>query len=309
MSIDFTQKFNVGLTLKTSVARAKKFFAEYARYIGEVYFSLPLGDKYHTRQTIRNRLTKPRDVKKFWQLIDIVRANGIRLEMVLNTYGLTDADIEATGAELARRGVDIQSVCFMDEYYDAVTRVFPGKTYICSYNNVFHSTKEMERIQNRYDYYVLGGALIRDNAAFRYVNEVKNAKVILLLNNGCSFNCPGYCNAEHCKPVFLRNKKKHSLNYLYALQSVLPPELHDGTIDVSAVDAFKISNRSSSLKYAARCIDSYMTNSTKKYLRRGFISYSLWARMGPFWSRFIRINRKKMLAYKAEIIGHDLELK
>ncbi|MDE7164053.1 MAG: hypothetical protein K2O04_01325 [Clostridiales bacterium] len=309
MPIDFTKKFNVGLTLKTSLRTADKFFERYGSYINEVYFSAPLGNRFHTRRGIQQQLSKKRIIDKFWKLLGLVKSHGIRLEMVLNTNMLSEQDIESARDVLVKHNVDIDSVCCMEEYYDAVKRVFPGKDYICSFNNVFRSVADIQKVQNEYDSYVLGGALIRANDAFRCVREQKHAKVVLLLNNGCSFNCRGCRSAQHCKPVFMANLKKHSVDYLYALQSVLPPEIYDGSIDVDSVDYFKISNRSSKLSYLKKCMDSYMTNSTLKYLRRGFMNYSLWARMGHFWSRYIKIRRKKMLAYKAEILGHELELK
>lgn len=309
MQIDFTKKFNVGLTLRTSLRAADKFFKAYGPYIYEVYFSAPLGARFHTRRSMQKQLSKKRAVKKFWKLLAMIKSYGIRLEMVLNTGMLTERDIEQTRDLLAAHNIDIDTVCCMEEYYDTVVKIFPDKDYICSFNNATRSIADMEKITNRYGGYVLGGALVRDGEAFRYVRENKHANVILLLNNGCSFNC-GYCRTpQYCKRLFEANLKKHSLNYLYALQSVLPPELYDGSIDVSNVDYFKISNRSSKLSYLKTCMDSYMTNSTIKYLRRGFINYSLWARMGSFWSRYIRISRKKVLDCKAEILGHKLELK
>ena len=309
MDIDFTKKFNVGLTLKTSLRGADRFFKKYGQYINEVYFSVPLGDQYHTRRGIQRQFKSPRAVKKFWKLLDIIKSHDIALEMVLNTNMLSDDDIERTKRLLDEHNVDIRSVCFMEEYYDAVKKVFPDKQYICSFNNLLRSVDDIQKVTEHYDSYVLGGAAIRNNEAFRFVRQQKHAKVVLLLNNGCSFNCRGCRASRYCKPTFLNNLKEHSVDYLYALQSVLPPELYDGTIDVDNVDSFKISNRSSRLGYLKKCLDSYMNNSTKKYLRRGFMAYSLWARMGQFWSRYIKINKKKMLEYKSEIIGHELEIK
>lgn len=308
MEIDFTKKFNVGLTTRTSLRGADKFFKKYAPYINEVYFSAPLGDNFHTRRGIQRRFKKPRTVKKFWKLLDIILRHGIQLEMVLNTTMLTEADILSSRRLLDEHGVNISSVCFVSEYYDAVKKAFPDKKYICSFNNLLRSVDDIQNVKGEYDSFVLGGALIRANDAFSYVRQ-SGAKVVLLLNNGCSFNCRGCRSSKYCKPVFLSNLKEHSLDYLYALQSVLPPELYDGTIDVNQVDYFKISNRSSKLKYLQKCLDSYMTNSTEKYIRRGFINYSLWGRMGEFWPRYHKINKKKMLDCKAEILGHSLDIK
>lgn len=309
MEIDFTKKFNVGLTLKTTLRAAERFFSQYGKYINEVYFSMPLGDRFHTRKAIRSQLSKKSSVKKFWRLLSVIKRCGIKLEMVLNTNTLTDEDIVESRRLLDEHGIDLDSVCCMDMYYDSVKRVFPDKPLICSYNNVFHSQKDIERISNAYDSYVLGGALIRDEGAFRHVKQEKHAKVVLLLNNGCSFNCSGCCAAQNCKPVFLKNLQKHSLDYLYALQSVFPAELYDGSICLDNVDYFKISNRSSGLKYLKKCLDSYMTNRVRKYIRFNFYNYALWGRMGQFWPRFIKLRYKKILAHKAEILGHELKVR
>lgn len=309
MEINFDKKFNVGLTLRTTLKRAEKFFAKYARYIDEVYFSLPLGDRFHSRKTVCRQFKAFGSKKKFWKLLKIIKSHGIKLEMVLNTGSLTESDVTAAKDLLAANGVEIDSVCFMDEYYSLVEKHFPDKLRICSYNNLFQSLKDVDRIKNDYDRFVLGGALIRSGEALDFVHEKKNAETILLLNNGCSFNCRGCRQAAFCEPTFKNNLKHSSLEYLYALQSILPHELYDGTVCVEKVDKFKISNRSSGIGYLFKCIDSYMNDNALSYIKKNKNNLALWCRLGQFWGKFTKIDVEKMLGYKSEIIGHKFDIK
>lgn len=59
----------------------------------------------------------------------------------------------------------------------------------------------------------------------------------------------------------------------------MPFELYDGTLDLSLIDIFKISNRSSGIAYLQKCLDSYINNSTIEYLKTSKRNFSLWCRL------------------------------
>ena len=43
----FDKRFSVGLTLDATLAEFEHFLAKYGRVIQNIYFSLPMGDKFH----------------------------------------------------------------------------------------------------------------------------------------------------------------------------------------------------------------------------------------------------------------------
>jgi hypothetical protein len=109
--------------------------------------------------------------------------------------------------------------------------------------------------------------------------------------------------------TFRQNLKTHSVEYLYALQTILPNELHDGTIDLSAIDLLKFSNRTSSLKYTKNGLDSYLSGTMIRYIRKSRMNYSLYARMQGFWKYFLFLRHEKIREYKEKILGHPVIFK
>ncbi len=307
MMIDFTKRFNVGLPLDSDVDSLDAFLCEYDKYIDEVYFSLPLGAKFHSRKIIQKQFEDKRVCDKFPKLLSLYRKHGIKLELVLNTNLLTGSDLQEAREYLDSHGLYPDSVCILEEYAPIIKDYFPNCKYILSYNAGVRSISEVDKINGSFDSWVVGSAGIRNNQMLAHINK-RGSEVILLINNGCSFNCSWCKNQASCKPTFDNNRKRRSVEYLYAEQSVLPFELYDGTIDVSLVKTFKISNRVSNLKYLKNCLDSYMSNSVVPYVRSNKFNYSLWGRLGWFWKYFPFFSLKRVKKYKEEIIGHEVEI-
>lgn len=305
ISIDFSKKFNVGLPLDTEEKDFGDFLKVYSPFIDRIYFSLPLGEKFHTRSKIVEQFNKEETVSRFWRLILLTEEFGVKRELVLNTYKLNEKDVENAAEMLSDHRIDVHSVSFLDEYYGFIQKYFPNKEYIYSYNNGLLTKDKLAEVKNEYEYMVLGSGNVRNNALFKAVKE-SGRKVLLLLNNGCSFNCPGCWESDNCTARFNENLKTYPLDYLYALQSVMPFELYDGTIDLSLVDMFKLSGRSSDIGYLKRCMDSYMTGKVKKYLFLRPKNYNLWARLAHF-DPYARLNLKKIIKYKEQIVGHRIE--
>ena len=308
--MDFEKKFNIGLTLDTNIREFDEFLERYHRYIKSVYFSLPLGWRFHTRLVIAGQLLLPHKKKLFWQMLNKLQEYCIELELFFNTIFLNDRLIEKASNLLAKHNVSVDSVCFLGKYYQAVTKWFPGKKYIWSFNNGLRSTTEFDEAIANYqiDTVVLGSNFIRNNAFFRHVKEL-GKEVILLLNNGCSFNC-ATCNntASSCQGAFDNNLTKHSVEYLYALQSIFPDELYDGTIDVDHVDCFKLSNRGNKLAFTQNAMDSYINRQVRCYLAKDCKSYAYWGRAGFFWKYFSTMDLDKIVEYKHEILHHPLDV-
>ena len=303
-------QFNIGLTLSTNLKKFKRFLDAYHQHIGSVYFSLPLGMNHQTRHKVHRFFSRKKNVDMFWEMLRMIKAYGIELELLLNAYTLSGEDVKEAATLLEAHQIPIDAVCLQDELYREVEHCFPGIQKVYSYNNGLRTIRDFEEIaaKHSYDYYVVGSAGIRNNELFQHIKQ-SGKKVILLINNGCSFNC-GWCRTQgSCQKTFCQNRKSHSVEYLYALQSVLPNELYDGTIDLSAIDLLKFSNRTSNLRYTQRGLDSYLSGAMVKYIRRNRMNYSLYARMQGFWRCFPFLRLRKIKKYKEEILGHPVVFK
>ena len=299
--MQFDKKFNVGLTLDTNRAEFAAFLKDYSPLINQIYFSLPLGQKFHSRLKINRQLSDPSTIKLFWSLLEKALEADVKLELALNTRYLEEADVSAAAELLSKRNVNVHSVTFLSDYYPLIEQYFPNKDYIYSYNNGANVRANLDKVVDNYAYYVVGNCNIRNNELFADMQQ-KGKRVILLLNNGCTFNCPCCSSSTLCKEIFVKNLEKHPIEYLYALQSVMPFELYDGTIDVSNVDLFKISNRTSDLAYLKRCIDSYVNNETASYVAKDPKNFALWGRLEHFWHYFSKMKLETVLKYKKEIV-------
>lgn len=311
MLVDFGKRFNIGLTLDTSLKEFDVFLKKYHRFVRSFYFSLPLGWKFHTRAKITVQFLSPFKRRLFWQMLKLIKSYDIELELLFNTLYLDDKLIERAKNLLDKKGIEVDSVAYLSGYFSSVKKYFPDKKYILSFNNGLRTKSEFEKVlkEREFESIVLGSNFIRDNDFFGRINA-EGKKIILLLNNGCSFNC-ATCSAKNslCGETFEKNLEKHSVEYLYALQSIFPCELYDGIIDEKAIDCFKISNRGSKLKFVSEAMDSFISNSVKPYLEKDKNAYAYWGRAGFFWKYFPSLDLNEVLKYKREMFGEGYGVK
>ena len=52
---------------------------EYSWAIENIYFSLPMGDKFHARTRVVDQMRQPETVALFWELLKCIKAHGIKL--------------------------------------------------------------------------------------------------------------------------------------------------------------------------------------------------------------------------------------
>lgn len=304
--MDFKKRFNVGLTLETSAREFDRFLDEYHPFIHSFYFSPPLGSRYHTRSRVALEFLLPGKKRLFLHMLERARAYGIELELLFNTLRVDGEMVAAAHAYLAERDLSPDSVCYLLPYEADVVRVFPTQKRILSFNNGFLSPCGIDEVLDAHEgisSIVLGSLFIRNNRFFSHL-AARGVAPYLLLNNACSFNC-ATCNntASVCEAAFRKNLAHHSVEYLYALQSIFPSELTDGTIDVDKVALFKISNRSSPLTFLRDALDSYMTGEMDAYIKKDRKSLALWGRAGYFWPYFKKMDMARVYAYKAEILA------
>ena len=139
----------------------------------------------------------------------------------------------------------------------------------------------------------------------------KGFNLKLLVNNGCSFNCKGCKNGNRqCQSTFLDNLENNSLNYLFALQSFYPFELHEllSSIDIP-IESIKISNRTDGYTYLDKCLESYIYNiDTDKYLEDGLKNYRLWSRLAAFYPYFNELDNKEIKCIKTKSLRSDKDV-
>ena len=309
--MDFRKKYNIGLTLETNLYEFEVFLKNYSPYIRSVYFSMPLGKRAHTRSKTALQFMLPHKISLFWKMLYLLKEYGVESELLFNTLMIDRGIVERARALLDEKKYEVDSVCFLDGYYDLITEFFPEKEYIYSFNNGLRTRAQIDGIidKRRVDKFVLASNFIRDNETFSHINE-RGKKVYLILNNSCSFNC-ATCNntASLCGETFEKNLKTYSVEYLFALQSVFPDEIEKGLVDAKLVDCFKISNRSSNLKFAANALDSYINGDVKKFLKKDKNNFAIWGRAGFFWKYYHKMDLDKIVEFKKEILKTDIEIK
>lgn len=292
----FKQKFMIGLPLSAEVEEWKIFLSAYKSVIESVYFSVPLGRKYHSRLYIAKQFENVGMKEHFLNLIEAAMQMGLKLELVLNTESLTCQDIVSAHEFIVSNNIIVNSVSCLNCYYSYVRSVFKGQEINYSYNNFFNDISELEN--NRYNSIIIGRYSIRDTLLFKQLYD-RNIKVILLLNNGCSHRC-GWCHdLSHCKMSFDATKKEETVEFLYAEQSIMPFEINEGLLDVSHVYAFKINNRNSNLQYLKSCLDSYLLNDNE--LHNDVTRWELWGKLGWFSSYYQRFSLEKVIDEKRKI--------
>lgn len=275
----FNKRFSVGLALDTTLVEFNAMLDEYSWAIENIYFSLPMGDKFHARTRVVNQMRQPETVALFWELLKCIKAHGIKIELVLNNGLVRSSDIREAAQMLANHNICIDLVGITDDIYDDVKRYFPTQKIVYSFKNRTHTKTAFASLNHPYDEIVLGRQNIRNVDLFRYIHNELKTKVVLLINNGCSHVCGGCTTLSNCHRSYYQEKFSKSSEYLYALQSIMPFELHSELLDVSYVHLFKISSRNASVDYIRKCLDSYINCIEEPYIQQSQENYMLWSRL------------------------------
>lgn len=299
---NYEKKISIGYCTGETFERYDMFFQKYHKYIHNIYFSMPLGDRFHARARICSGLRSNENIELMWRILKRAKEYGIQLEVVFNTPNLNMHDFVLSYNELKSRNIDVDLVGILDKYYYFASKVFKGKELVHSFNNFYNSIDDYRKNSFKYDQYVIGRQNIRDSALFRFLSDEKHAKVVLLVNNGCSFKCGG-CKSN---PIFCHNAYFSQLHHktpeeLYAIQSIMPFELNDKLLDTSCIHYIKISTRNSGLDYASNSIDSYISSNERDLITKSPENYSLWGRQtwhGEFYETF---NFDKIVEIKRNI--------
>ncbi len=295
------KRFSVGLAMNTTVEDFRGCLGEFAPYIDNIYVSPPMGERFHGRTQIARQFEDPGTVELFWRLLEVIREYGISVEVVFNTHRLLERDVWECRKLFDGHGIEVQKAAVldcMDGYYEAVKEYFPECAVVQSVNAMPDTPEGFLHFRHSYDEVVIGRQFLRDGRVPRLIHNELKAKSVLLLNNGCSFLCGGCRDMAYCRQCYQEALKSHDSEYLYALQSILPYELHDRYFDISEVDYLKLSTRNGDTDYIRKSLDSYISNSGEEYIAMGSRHYQLWARLAwhiPHYGEFDfeRIRRRK----------------
>lgn len=301
----FHKRFSVGLALDTNLLEFNRFLEKYAEYIDNFYFSLPLGDKFHARSRVVEQMHNPDIVRLFWELLKCIRSYGIKLELVLNNGMVSCEDVKQSAQMLEAHGIKVDLVGITDDIYEYVKRYFPSQELVFSFKNHAHTEKDFALLTNHYDEIVLGRQNIRNTQLFSFIQHKLNTKVVLLLNNGCSHICGGCTTLKNCHRAYYQAKFRYDSEYLYALQSVLPFEIHSGLLDTEDVCLFKISSRNASVEYIEDCLKSYIFCIEESYIRKSTENYALWSRLAWHSEYFDCFSLERIKAIKKMIYLGD----
>lgn len=277
-NIDFKKRFSIGLALDSEADEYERLFAQYGDYIDNLYFSPPLGDRFHGRNKIAEQFRNSEMCDRFWRILKVTQAYKIGLEAVFNTHLLEPGDLAYARTEFDRHQIHLDKVCIQDSYYDEAKRIFPASELVHSVNCMPDEIEKIIEAAGKYEEYVVGRQYTRNSALFKKIRE-QGSKCVLLLNNGCSHWCGGCSDSQHCSDSYKKSRETYIPQEIYAIQSILPYEIHEKLIDTSAVKLFKLSTRNADVSYITMCLDSYINNSAFEYIKRSTDYYLLWSRL------------------------------
>lgn len=297
----YEKNFSFGISLNIELDDYEKIIRRYRKYISSVYFSLPLGEEFHTREAVIEEYSQKGAIEKFRNILILFKENDIKLEVVFNQYGISRQKM--IDALKYIKNMPIDSICTLDEYVDIIREYYPSIYLVSSFNNDNKICIDTKR--NMYNQIVIGRRYLRDIETIKMIKK-NGIDIKLLLNNGCSFNC-GTCRMgkQKCREIFEKNLEKFTIEELFALQSFFPFELDvlNSKLGFEYINEFKISNRPCTYEYLDNCLDSYIYghNKEEKYIKKSKMNYRLWGRLGHFNSYLEVMDIKNVKRIKKEI--------
>lgn len=302
MNKDYYKKFSLGLVVDANVDEFEEFIKEYKDYIHDFYFSLPLGDKFHSRVKVKEKLKVQDIIENMYNLLKVIEKYNIKLELLFNTAHLTEDDFIISYNLIKNKNINISIVCVIDEYFELAKKYFREQEIVLSFNDARNGITSFKEIANQYDYMVVGRSDIRNEELFNYINKVSG--VILLLNNGCSHICGGCSTLFNCHYSYYLARQYYSPEYLYALQSIFPSELKEIN-NQNKIAVFKIASRNANLLYLRKCINSYIVMNEKELIEENCMNYNLFARLSWHEEYFNTFSYENIMQIKDDIKLHN----
>ena len=251
----FEKKFSVGLCLNEPFEEIQRFMVKNCKWLNSVYFSLPLGSRFFSREILEREYGN--NEEKLFKVLDILTSLGIRREIAVNTWHLTDKEITGAITYCYEHDLIPEEIVCLREYGSAFRNAFPETEIKYSVNN---PEADGSRITKDFDTLVAGKGMLRDEKARQEVIE-KGYHLTLLLNNGCINTCNTICESIQCHRYYDHAISQKGLEEIFALCSFFPSELKSllNKDKYAEQYKFKISNRPLGYRYTQEVIDSYLS--------------------------------------------------
>lgn len=291
------KRFSVGLNLSDEEDTIIAFLDKYCDYLTSVYFSLPLGLPYYSRKALIQEYESSENQEKLLRVCSYMKKLGIHREAAINKSNMTCSEIEQGIKYLKTYLPDVEEIVCLQEYARTLKEAFPHAELKYSFNNM------TIRFDHTFDTYVLGKRYLRDMER-RHEVLGQGFEVVLLLNNGCSFNCFAHiCNPKDCQRVFRQNLERKSLDYLYAEQSFFPSELsrlQSGDPE-SYRYRFKLSTRPATTQMTSDMLDAYLGAIPEKEILRDYQHFCYFGALNRFTRRAQDLNLEQIYSYKQQM--------
>lgn len=293
------KKYSIGLSTDISCGEYRKLLERFGEYIDYVYFSIPISDRFQSRKNLYSKYSRNEATDFLSHVIELFRKFDIKIELALNTYRLSEQDLEDAchylENELHEMPDAVVSNC---KDINRIYELFPRAYHIVSFNSAVRTEKDLEKVPDCYNEIVVGSSGIRNEQFWKAIHA-KGFQCRLLLNNGCSFNCHSCMRAELCKKTFEHNLQSVPINYLYALQSLYPSEVKKYIENNRYVDSYKISNRNCSYDYLEKCLSGYIEGND--HTDAGDRHFYYWARMSCFGEHKNELREDEIQMFKEKI--------
>lgn len=76
----FEKKFSIGLALDSEPEEYENLFLQYGNYIDNLYFSPPLGDRFHGRTKVAEQFHDKTMTERFWKILKVAQDYNIYLD-------------------------------------------------------------------------------------------------------------------------------------------------------------------------------------------------------------------------------------
>lgn len=251
----FKKKFSVGLCLKEPMAELTSFFESNKEWLNSVYFSLPLGMRFYSRESLSEEYKGTEE--KLFYILSLLSELGIRREMAINTWNLTAEELNQAIEYCEKHQLYPEEIVCLKEYGARFSKEFPNAEIKYSVNN---PEPDGSGITNVFHTLVAGKGLLRDQKA-RHSFLKQGYGVTLLLNNGCLSTCCTACDSVKCHHYFDHSINACGLDYTFAKCSFFPSELRVLILSDKYAECYKykISNRPLGLRYTQQVLDSYLS--------------------------------------------------
>lgn len=254
-NVVLARKFSVGLCLNEPEEKLMAFFQKNRRWLNSVYFSLPLGSRYYSREALAAEYDGNAD--KLLRVLEELRGLGIRREMAINTWDLAPEDLQSAVRFCRQHSLSPEEIVCLRAYGQTLSEAFPTAEIKYSVNN---PEADGSGITEAFNTLVAGKGLLRDMQA-RHAFLRRGFQITLLLNNGCIEICNTACETVSCHRCFDWAIDAWGLDYTYARCSFFPSELGRLLLGDPSADRykFKISNRPLGLDYTQQVLDAYLS--------------------------------------------------